>query len=110
MVALKTAEDLLESDRLQWQQEKTSLLDETEKSRAFFVAQLDERKQENSALLAALKKVEQQMESHRVQWQEDKSSVLQATEGLRQTLQEKEQGEGGELHEVQAGGSRGPAR
>ncbi|XP_044076876.1 coiled-coil domain-containing protein 157-like [Siniperca chuatsi] len=89
--ALKKAEDLLETERLRLQQEKTCLQEEMEKSTAFYVAQLDEQKRENIVVMAALEKVKQQLESRRIEWQEDKSSLLQATEGLMQTLQEKEQ-------------------
>ncbi|KAL7383974.1 hypothetical protein ABVT39_021664 [Epinephelus coioides] len=61
-----------------------------EKSRAFFVAQLDDQKQNNTPV-AALKTAGQQLESHRIKWQRDKSALIQATEGLRQALLEEEQ-------------------
>ena len=47
---LRTAEDLLETERLSWQKEKFSLLKEMEKSRA----QLDEQKHKNDTFVAAL--------------------------------------------------------
>lgn len=49
MAALKKAEDQVESDHLQRQQEKTSLLLETEKSRASYVPQLYEQKHQPHA-------------------------------------------------------------
>lgn len=84
------------------------------KSRASYVAHLDEEKQKNNNLVAALKDAEQQLKTEHLQWQEDKfsllqelektqqqleslqesreeSSILQATEGLEQTVQEKGQ-------------------
>ncbi|XP_074482277.1 uncharacterized protein LOC141762193 [Sebastes fasciatus] len=84
-------EDQLASERLLWQQEKTSLLEETVKTNFSFAAQLHEQKQSNDTLVAALETAEQQIESHRIERQE--SSLLQAksTESVQQTLQEKEQ-------------------
>lgn len=89
--ALKTAEDLLETERLRFQQEKNSFLEETEKSRALYVSQIDQLKMENSNLVAPLKKADQQLENERIQWQVVKSSLLQVTDKLTKTLQEKEQ-------------------
>ena len=89
--ALKRAEDLLDSERLCWQQEKTSLLEEMEKSRALFEDQLDEQKHENKTLVAALKDVEQKLENHRVEWQEEKISLIQATEEFKKRLQDTQQ-------------------
>lgn len=57
----KKAEDHIESDHLQWQQEKTSLLEEMEKSRASCLAQLDEQRHENSKVMVALEDAEQQL-------------------------------------------------
>ena len=84
---LKKAENLLETERLCWQQEKSSLLEETEKSRA----QLDEQKHKNNTLVAALSNVEQELQGHQEEWQKSKTSLIQTTEDLRKTLQEKEQ-------------------
>ena len=85
--ALRTPEDLLETERLSWQQEKSSLLEEMENSRALNVAQLNEQKHMNDNLVAALKS----MNSHRVEWRQEKTSLTQATEDLKKALQEKEQ-------------------
>ena len=60
---LKEVRDLesqLETERLSWQQEKSSLLEEMEKSRA----QLDEQKLKNDTLVAALSNVEQKLRCH----------------------------------------------
>ncbi len=58
------------------QQEKTSLLEEMEKSSASCLAQLDEQRHENSELMVALKEAKQQLKIEHLQWQEDKSSLL----------------------------------
>ena len=86
--ALKKAEDLLETERLCWQQEKSSLLEEMEKSRALHMAQLDEKKHNNDNLVAALKNLKQQLDNHRSEWQEEKKSLIQATEDYKKTLQD----------------------
>ncbi|XP_074482414.1 uncharacterized protein LOC141762267 [Sebastes fasciatus] len=92
MADLKTKlEDQLASDRLLWQKEKTSLLEETVKTSSSFAAQLHEQKQSNDTLVAALETAEQQIESHRIECQESSLLQAKATESVQQTLQEKEQ-------------------
>ncbi|XP_032399003.1 uncharacterized protein At1g10890 [Etheostoma spectabile] len=92
MAALeKKCEHQLERECVLWQQEKASLLEESKKTRASHVAQVDEQSIASDCLLAALKKTEQQLESNLDQWKEDKASLLQATERLKLTQQEKEQ-------------------
>ncbi|XP_036970273.1 protein MLP2-like [Acanthopagrus latus] len=86
--ALKKAEDLLETGRLCWQQEKSSLLEEMERSRALHVAQLDEEKHKNDTLVATLKDLKQQLDSHRSEWREEKASLVQATEDRKKTVQD----------------------
>ncbi|XP_059194055.1 myosin-9-like [Centropristis striata] len=71
----KDLEDQLESSRLQWQQEKTSLLEESEKARESYVSQLEEKKRDNNTVVAALKEVEKQLKIGQLQWQEDKTSL-----------------------------------
>ena len=88
--ALKKAEDLLETERLGWQQEKISLL-EIEKSRALFEDQMEKQSHENKTLAAALMNVEQKLQSYLMEWQEEKTSLIQTTENLEKMLQEKEQ-------------------
>ncbi|XP_028450160.1 cingulin-like [Perca flavescens] len=90
----KDSKDLmaaLESERVLWQQEKSSLLEERERTRASWEDQRDQQSFGSDCLLAALKKAEQQLESQLQQWKEDKSSLLQATERLRLSQQEKVQ-------------------
>ncbi|XP_059206367.1 centromere protein F-like [Centropristis striata] len=78
MAALKKKlEDQLESSRLQWQQEKTFQLEENNKTRASYLFQLEEKKQDNTTIVAALKEAEKQLTIGHLQWQEDKS-FLQA--------------------------------
>ena len=84
-------EHQLESERVLWQQEKSSLLEERERTRASCVAQSDQQSFGSDCLLAALRKAEQQLESQLQEWKEDKSSLLQATERLKLSQQEKEQ-------------------
>ena len=90
--ALKEAEDLLETERLCWQQEKISLL-EIEKFRDLFEDQLEEQNHENKTLAAALWDVEQKLESHQMEWQEENTFLTQATDCLKETLQEWEEEE-----------------
>ncbi|XP_032366077.1 tropomyosin A-like [Etheostoma spectabile] len=91
MAALEEKYDQLESERVLWQQEKTTLLEESDKSRASYVDQNEEQSFVSDCLLAALKNTEQQLESDLNQWKEDKTSLLQATESLKLTQLEKEQ-------------------
>ena len=72
--------------QLNWQQDK----EETKKSRASYMAQLNEQRKENNTLLAALNMAEQQLESHQMKWQEEKSSLIKATEDLKKTLQDQD--------------------
>ena len=90
--ALKEAEDLLETERLSWQQEKISLL-EIEKYRAHFEDQLEEQDHENKTLADALWDVQRKLERHQLEWQEEKTSLIQTTESLRKTLWEWEEEE-----------------
>ncbi|XP_030274578.1 myosin-10-like isoform X2 [Sparus aurata] len=87
--ALKKAEDLLETERLGWQQD-TITLPEIEKFRVLFEDQLEEQNHENKTLAAALMNVDKKLQNHLVEWQEEKTSLIQATEGLEKMLQEKE--------------------
>ncbi|XP_034755399.1 uncharacterized protein At1g10890-like [Etheostoma cragini] len=87
----KKCEHQLESKRVLWHREEASLLEESEKTRASHVAQIDEQSFASDCLLASLKKTEQQLKSKLNQWKEDKASLLQATESLKLTQQEKEQ-------------------
>ncbi|KAI9544680.1 hypothetical protein NQZ68_001554 [Dissostichus eleginoides] len=105
MAALqKIFEDQVERERFLWQQERTSLLQKTEKTEASYAAQLHA----NDKLAADLKEVEQQLENNRIQYKEDeaqllkeqswtltllqeeKSTLLQEKGRLQQSLQEKE--------------------
>lgn len=71
MAAMKEADQKIHIKNFQWQQDKNSLLQEVEKSRAVYVAQLDRQKHKNNTILAALKKAEQQLENHLTEWWED---------------------------------------
>ncbi|XP_036949030.1 uncharacterized protein LOC119016833 isoform X2 [Acanthopagrus latus] len=95
---LKRPEDLLEIERLHSQQAKSTMLEETEKSRA----QLDEQKHENSTLLAALRNVEQKLESYQLEWQEEKTSLIQATEGFKKSMHDMQQEAKEDLERSQA--------
>ena len=75
--ALRKSEDLLETERRCWQQEKISLMEEMKKSTALYEARLDEQKCENKTLADALRNVEQKLESHQVEWQKEKTSLIQ---------------------------------
>ncbi|XP_037629891.1 myosin-9-like isoform X2 [Sebastes umbrosus] len=91
MADLKTKfEDQLASDRLLWQQEKTSLLEETEKTSFSFVAQLQEQRQSNDTLGDALEKAAQQIQSHRIECHDLSLLQAKAAESVQQTLQEEE--------------------
>ena len=75
--ALRQSEDLLETERRCWQQEKFSMLDEMKKTTALYEARLDEQECENKTLADALRNVEQKLESHQVEWQTEKTSLIQ---------------------------------
>ncbi|XP_030277459.1 uncharacterized protein LOC115584161 isoform X2 [Sparus aurata] len=92
--ALKKAEDLLGTECLCWQQEKSSLLEERrkqEEATALLADQLDEQKHENDTLVAALRNAEQELQGHQIEWQELKTSLVQPSEDLKKTLEDKEE-------------------
>ncbi|KAK9532020.1 hypothetical protein VZT92_011401 [Zoarces viviparus] len=83
----KKETDQFMADRLQWEEEKASLLQEIRDSS---VARLNHQKEEVDHFAAALRNAEQQFEGFR-EWREEKLSLTRAVEELQQTLQKKEQ-------------------
>ena len=116
LAALRNVEQKLESYQLEWQEEKTSLIQATEgfkksmqdmqqeakealeRSQASHQAHLEEQKEETRKIASALNKVEDLLETERLSWQGEKSSLLEemtsllhVTEGLKETMQEIQQ-------------------
>ncbi|KAK9531804.1 hypothetical protein VZT92_011209 [Zoarces viviparus] len=83
----KKETDQFMADRLQWEEEKASLLQEIRDSS---VVRLNHQKEEVDHFAAALRNAEQQFEGFR-EWREEKLFLTRAVEELQQTLQKKEQ-------------------
>ncbi len=70
-------------------EQKTSKLEEMEKSQVFCGAQLEEESQKNTTLVAALAKSAELLETHKIQQDEEISTLHQVIESLKKCLQEK---------------------
>ncbi|XP_029380723.1 centrosome-associated protein CEP250-like [Echeneis naucrates] len=99
--ALNKAEDQLETERLHFLQQKTSLEEENnllktvlskkKKNCRVIVTSGTQLQQKNDEIAAFLNDLNLQLEKARLEWEEEKSSLVQAKDDVMRTLQEKEQ-------------------
>ncbi|XP_042338450.1 myosin heavy chain, clone 203-like [Plectropomus leopardus] len=84
-VLKKTFEDQLQNDYQRWHKERISLLQETEKARVSYEAQLKDKQQDNNALSATLKNAQEELQSNSDLWQEERSTLTSQLDRLRET-------------------------